>query len=268
MIHKSISRLAGLVVVGFILTTCSDRQSLVPATPLRFRLKATTDSVSGSRTEYVYDSQNRLLSFTREDNSKASFLQDEQNRYQQFDYIPGSLIPGSPPRRTKFIYKQNKPDFTTETYILQNGVETFTFLRNYTFDSTNHLIQIRQTDRDGALFRNYKYEYVGDNITTEQVGPYGRFSVSYFYTYDDKPNPYYGLIAPNSILTTNSPTSNEDYRWGTRQFSRNNVVKTNYVTETYRSEYKYNDQGLPVEETDFAFRGNVVAKVAFMYESY
>ena len=160
-----------------------------------------------TRAEYTYDQQNRLVSSSRSDGRRRSFSYDQLNRYQQSEYTPGSSSTNSPqnvPQRTKFIYNQNRNNFIAETYVLQSGTETLVLLSYYSFDAANHLIQVRKTGPAGNLVRLYRYEYTGDNITTEVVGEEtrpGRSPLMYFYTYDDKPNPYYGLIAPDDDFT-------------------------------------------------------------------
>jgi hypothetical protein len=271
MSYRALGKLVGLMLLGFVLTTCSDHQLEPPTTPSRFRLKATSDSVSGSRIEYNYDVNNRFVSFTREDGSVGSVLYDNQNRYQQFDYRPGPST-STPPRnslaqRINFFFKPNSKDFTTMTSFFPNGVESFAYYRHYFFDTTSHLTLIQKAALDGFIGGYLSYEYTGDNITTEAPGPPSRINYPYYYTYDDKPNPYYGLITPYSLSTPGGQF--ESYRWSAHQYSRNNVTEARYVTQIFPSRYKYNNQGLPIQQTDFSDGGRrITAQITFTYETF
>ncbi|QKZ15035.1 hypothetical protein [Spirosoma sp. KUDC1026] len=272
MSYQALGNLVGLILLGFVLATCSDHQLQPPTSPLRFRLKATNDSVSGSRVEYNYDVHNRFVSFTREDGSVGSVLYDDQNRYKQFEYRPGpstsTPLRNSYAQRVDFLFKPNSKDFTTVTYFFPNGVESFAYYRHYFFDATNQLTLIQRAALDGFVGGYFSYEYTGDNITTEAPGPPSRINYPYFYTYDDKPNPYYGLITPYS-LATSSGGQLEGYRWAVQQYSRNNVTETKYVTQIFPSRYKYNSQGLPVQQTDFSDGGRkITAQITFTYETF
>lgn len=274
--RQALRKLIGLILVSVVLTACSDHQLQPPTTGLRFRLKATYDSVSGSRIVYDYDARNRFVSFTREDGSVGSVLYDDQNRFLQFDYRPGSST-STPPRnslaqRTNFFYKSNSPDFTTVTFFYPNGVESFAFYRHYTFNAVNHLTDIQNAALDGVITGFRSLAYTGDNITTERIGPSRAYNI-WSYTYDDKPNPYYGLITPYSLIILRiNGRSSEDDSWVVRQYSRNNVTSATLLSATYPSQYKYNSQGLPIQETDFSDGPDggrrITAQTTFTYETY
>jgi hypothetical protein len=270
MCHRRLPKLVSLLLLSSSLWTCSDHRSR-PVDPLQVRLKVTDGIPAGttpSRTEYTYDQQNRLLLSTRPDGRRRTFSYDQLSRYQLSEYTPGSSSTNSPqkgPQRTKFIYNQNSRNFIAETYVLQNGIESLVLLSYYSFDAANHLIQVRKTDPVGNLVRLYRYEYTGDNITTEVVGEesrFGRTPLTYFYTYDDKPNPYYGLVAPDDDFTE------VDNRAGVRRYSRNNITKITFVTIDVVSRYVYNSQGLTVSVTDSTSGRGVTAQGTFTYEPY
>lgn len=271
MSYQALGKLIGLMLVAFVLATCSDHQLEPPTTPLRFRLKATSDSVSGSRVEYKYDVHNRFVSFTREDGSVGSVRYDEQNRYQQFDYRPGPST-STPPRNSRaqritFLFQPTSKDFTTATFFFPNGVESFAYYSHYFVDATDHLTLIQRAALDGSIGGYLGYEYTGDNITTESPGPPSRINYPYFYTYDDKPNPYYGLITPYRLATPAGQF--ESYRWAAQQYSRNNITQASYVTQIFPSRYKYNSQGLPIQQTDFSDGGRqITAQITFTYETF
>ncbi len=270
MDQKRLLKLVILLLVSSCLWTCSDHRS-PPLDPLRVRLKATDGippGTSPSKTEYTYDQQNRLASSSRPDGRRRLFSYDQLNRFQQSEYTPGTSPTNSPqnvPQRTKFIYKANSHDFTAETYVLQNGVETLVLLSDYSFDAANHLVEVRKRDPAGNLVRLYRYEYTADNITKETVGEQtrpGRIPDMFFFTYDDKPNPYYGLIAPDDDFTE------VDNRAGVRRYSRNNITKTTFVTIDVISRYVYTSQGLPLSVTDSTTLRGITAQGTFTYEPY
>lgn len=263
-------KLASLLLMSLVVWACTDHETDPPNAD-HFRLKTTNVVVRGgapSLTEYGYDAQNRLILSRRANGPSRSFSYDAQNRYQSSEYTPpsGAVSPDNVVQRTRFMYESASKNFVAETYVVQNGIETL-FLRSYyTVDANNDVTQIRKTDPQGNLVRLYRYEYTGHNITTEivgeegKVGP-GRGALFYFYTYDDKPNPYYGLVGPNNDLTE------ADNNAGVRRFSQNNVTRLSFTTDVTNSYYTYNSLGLPVSVKDSAFQ-SLRAQTTFSYESY
>lgn len=98
------------------------------------------------------------------------------------------------------------------------------------------------------------YSYLNGNITKEGNQSCGRCSLSTItYQFDDKPNPFYGLIGPGITEV--------------RRSSRNNVVRSFYAfapqpdQETLLS-YEYNAQGYPTKATSSG------GEVRFEYKRY
>ncbi|MBD2755392.1 RHS repeat protein [Spirosoma validum] len=229
-----------------------DHQSR-PISPLKVRLK-TTDNVNFGgfpfKTEYNYDANNRVTSFTTSIGSKGVYQYDEQNRYKLFDYYPNASDQ-TVAEETYFVYNTSDNNFQANTGVLRNGFfEGVRESRNYILNANKRVLQF--TGFANMIYNGEVYDYTGDNITS--VGFVStRVVEKYNYEYDDKPNTYYGLIAPDIS--------------GLRRFSRNNVTKIirdNDKVVIAEYTYEYNAQGLPTKMKEKNGPGQVI----YTYESY
>ncbi len=232
--------------------SCIDHQ-FNPLSPSRMRLKTTNNINFGGfpfSTEYNYDASNRVTSFTTSIGSKGVYQYDEQGRYKLFDYYPKASDERYA-EETYFVYNTSDNNFLANTGILRNGFfegtrESF----SYRLDADRRVLGFNGFPQ-GGVYTGESYFYTGGNITKVDYVA-GRVITSITYEYDDKPNPYYGLIAPDIGAT--------------RRFSRNNVTKIidrdGVVTGEYT--YEYNAQGLPIKQKE----KNGPGVVEYTYESY
>ena len=242
----------GIILVGSILACTDHLPPLPPLAPAsaRLRLKSTNNSNSTSlpfSTEYTYGSNNRVSSFTTTLGSKAVFSYDDQNRYSRFNYYY-KLTDESNGETTRFIYNSGDAGFSQNTDFIKNGVNNGNLLPVvYKLDGNSRLVS--KTTSSSPANASETYTYTGDNITTV-VSVSGPSTTTTKYEYDDKPNPYYGLIAPDI--------------GDIRRFSRNNTTKIINGAVSTEYVYEYNAQGLSTKIS--AKDGTVLTRLT--YESY
>ncbi|MBC3785683.1 hypothetical protein [Spirosoma utsteinense] len=133
-------------------------------------------------------------------------------------------------------------DFTSTTEITH---ET----RSYGLDNSHHITSFSNGLTNGYLSNSY--QYTGDNITSG-VFIQGRNLENLTFDYDDKPNPYFGLIMPVAGI--------EEYL----TYNRNNIIKITYNGIPIEYVYEYNAQGLPTRVA----RKDGLGETRFTYESY
>lgn len=210
---------------------CTDHLSR-PTSPQRLRLKTVTSTNTDgttTQTTFEYDVQNRLVAYNDYTGLRNTITYDAQNQYQQIDNSVS---------RTYFTYQssQNGMLVTAKRYVLDVGerlVETYT----YGFDAGNRLTNstyVQGTVANPNLVTQSEttYAYTGDNITTVTVKALRNTRID-TYQYDDKPNPFYGLIGPGVDEL--------------RRFSRNNATQLGIQPTIV---YEYNAQGLPTRIGD------------------
>ena len=248
--------LTGVLLICSVLA-CTDHR-LNPVAPSGLRLKTTLNVNSGSspfNTEYTYGSNNRVTSFTTTLGTKGVFTYDEKNQYKQFNYFY-QLADESRGERTLFQYSQDGNSLTVNTNFFENGNQGSIFkTTRYEFDADKRLLGSSTGDGPGSTVETSTYQYTGGNITSQSIIANGTTRIT-AYEYDDKPNPYYGLIAPDIGEI--------------RRFSRNNVTKITDVTPGEPQRvfgeyfYEYNAQGLPQKQ----ILRTGTQMVLFTYESY
>ncbi len=264
------------------LFACTDHRLGGPASPARLRLQS-LQSVTQSATltgtatylyTYSYDSQNRPVSVNRTIagvNSLAVIAYgDPQQKYTDVINDTRTLYleyPDPADQRggtiTPYPSMVNGTSFNTTKYGLFNAkIYTSTVVRNYfyTFNASQQLTEYSDAG-NGTDVNTFKYTTTGNNITAEQYSySAGRGDAgSASYTYDDKPNPLFGLMDPTISYT--------------QRLSRNNVLtKTNASLRNFNSglttyAYEYNGQGLPTKRTA-TYNGSVIETLTYNYESY
>ena len=227
--------------------SCTDHLSR-PASPQRLRLKTTTSTFDGTTTQtsFEYDAQNRQVAYSQGD-VRGTITYDAQGQYQQIDETRPNGV-----TRTRFTYQSSAQgrEVTAIVYGVTpvNGreLESLIETRTYNFDANNQLTRSSYTAGEliGASTTFTTYSYTGTNVTTVEAGS-NRTVYTYLYEFDDKLNPYYGLIGPGIDEV--------------RRFSRNNPIKYTPVPSAGNTySYEYNVQGLPTR----------IDNTTLTYESY
>lgn len=241
--------LALFLMVGLL--ACTDHR-LRPLSPLGFRLK-TVEIVNGLTTTFNYDSGNRVESYSRSNGGQGLFYYDDQSRYLRYD-VPSTQIPGQG-ERARFTYLPNTNGFNVNlnTYISGSSIEFQFEQRSYGVDDNKRVTGF--TNNGQSRLETQSYEYTGDNITTA-VFTVLRTRSTRIYEFDNKPNPYYGLIVPgvDDFIT----------------YSRNNITKVTTVSSNgspfvvAEYVYEYNERGLPTR----VINKDGTQDVRFTYESF
>lgn len=230
-----------LLITGSAISCTEKIQQITP--PL-LRLKTTNNIQYGGspwRTEYVYDPMGRVNSFSLSLGTKGLFYYDEQNRYQRIDYLyrPGISTEGETRR-----YTYTADGFTVRVSKMMDGNPTTELqTKVYEVDTQGHLVSITTSSPGGSELETF--EYTGDNITRQQFAS----GLEVRYEYDDKHNPYFGLVAPDISVI--------------RQFSRHNITKlsTNGRSPAEVS-LTYSTENFPVKLTE----KNGPGEVHYTYE--
>ncbi|GAB4049976.1 hypothetical protein [Spirosoma litoris] len=255
----NLSYLFVLVALAGSLFSCTDHRLGGTLSPVKLRLK--TIQSGAAITTYAYDSQNRLATITKSDGSLNALSYDDAGK--QYTYF--SEYPKASDQTTGLItlypYNLSGTSFSATQYPIVNSA-TFFPVKNatfsYGFDTNKHLTGFYKSDgADNASARGgASYTFVGENISTSSPF-FGRTtSPAYSYQYDDKINPFFGLFDPAI-----DPV---------QRFSRNNVVKADYPSNTAMSmtyEYEYNQQNLPTKRTTKQ-AGTITEVTTYTYESY
>lgn len=266
------------------LTSCTD-QSLPDPVPLaRLRLKqvvGTAPDGSPINTTYTYDSLNRLSSIQRRDGSLSLISYNNPDKLLLFyvDYPKANdrsfgsvtLYPYDLRQNERSVVVGNMYFFSTGPlgFDLNSSLASLALKTHYTdftysFDVKKHLIHYRQSvPPAGVELDRSTYEYTHENITSVAQSSFDvtsgrlRSQTSSLLEYDDKPNPYYGLLD-----TTIDPQL---------RFSTNNVIKNALTSSAAPStlevyKYEYNQQGLPIKST--LDRSGKSYITNYTYESY
>lgn len=254
------------------LFSCSDHQLGGPTSPVRLRLRSIQSAAQIAGTTfsysytYGYDSLNRPVSINRINNAQTSravidYGGTNATRISYLDYPD----PASQQSNSITSYPSNwqGADFTTTKYgLIGTNTNTSVVLRSYQFSFDADKQPSAYTDRGlGIDLSVFGYRSANGNVTSEQYSysaGHGDFGTA-TYTYDDKPNPLFGLLDPTVSLI--------------QRFSRNNVLtRTNASGRSNQSgvtsyAYEYNAQQLPTKRTA-TYGGAVVETLLYTYESY
>lgn len=257
---KTILRISvtALVLVT-LFSACTDHLSR-PLSPQRLRLKTIIEDGIIKQmfsTTFEYDAQNRQTGYTHvtyypgaEQTSHASITYDAQGQYQRIDQEirngTGALVANT---TSLFTYRPDGQGGKFMTVNLYDRAQStvspdFTQQITYQFDANNRLVRSDFIQYSGATPLTYLYTYTGDNITqSELIDP----NIITTNTFDDKPNPLYGLISQSIGLDMSN------------QFSRNNIL-----------ERKTNEGGGGTNGAEYNAQG-LLSKLNlnnFFYESY
>lgn len=230
-----------LLITGYAFSCTEKIQQITP--PL-LRLKTTNNIQYGGspwQTEYVYDPMGRVGSFTLSLGTKGVFYYDEQNRYRQIDYL---YRPGLSTEGETRSYTYTADGFTVRVSKMMNGNPTTELqTKVYKMNEQGHLVSIATSSPGGNELETF--EYTGNNITRQQFAS----GLEVRYEYDNKPNPYFGLVAPDISVI--------------RQFSRNNIIKlSNNGRTPAEVTLTYNAEGFPLK----LIEANGPGEVHYTYE--
>lgn len=274
----NIRSLAICLLLAINLFSCIDHRLGGPSSPVQLRLRSVQRTAQNGGTNYTYtynyDSQNRPVSIDRIINGTNRLAViaygDPQLRYV-------NTLPEA--NRTFYVEYSNPADqtqgqatlyplpldgvsFTAKRYSLLNGKVYYSIYDRtyqYNFDATKRINSFSEIGSTSPIDQNnYSYAYSGDNVTSEQFSTAAGHGVrgTATYTFDGRPNPFFGLLDPSIDPTT--------------RFSRNNITSVTYSTTSLPNvayAYEYNAQGLPTKRTA-TYGGAVTETLLYTYESY
>ncbi|GAB3787396.1 hypothetical protein GCM10028818_52300 [Spirosoma horti] len=232
-------------------------------------------------TTYSYDSLNRLSSIQRSDGSLSLISYNNPDKLLLFyvDYPnPADRTSGSVTLYPYDLGQSSRSVVVGNAYFFSAGAQGFDLSSTlaslnlkthykdvtYALDATKHLLRYSQSvPPGGAELERSEYGYTQENITSVVQSSFDvssgklRSQTSFVLAYDDKHNPYFGLLD-----TALDPRL---------RFSANNVL-TNTLTssaapsfnDVYR--YEYNQQGLPIKSS--LERSGTTYTTTYTYESY
>ncbi|MFD2569950.1 hypothetical protein ACFSUS_04845 [Spirosoma soli] len=244
------------------LWSCTDHRLNENQQP-RLRLKRTISTVPGSAgtTEFFYDAQGREASFVSGD-YKGIFEYANTNRIQRFFFIiPGGSFPGE---YNLFTYNSANPEggvnvlTSTLRAIINGDYIKGDERRNYTlYPIVNQKGQFSEVPVNSPFGVTSDLTYAGNNLIQKITRPLrAGLTTNVTYEYDDKANPFYGLIGLEGVSGIPS------------LYNRNNVTKVttevqgNPTPQIVVTQYEYNAQGLPTKATTGG------GEIRFEYETY
>lgn len=258
----------GLVVLCVALTlfACSDHRLGGALSPARLRLKSFT---SGSNTTmYTYDNQNKVSTIARPDGSLGVFLYDDPSKKSIYFYEYPN--PADKSKGTVTVYPTDLQPLTLPpgTYLIvgkRYGTVGLAFINqvnltpdklfSYYFDANKRLASYSTSDGNntGTSVQQTVPMFTNENITQSDYSAKGAGLTTTTLAYDDKTNPFFGLMDPSIDVI--------------ERYSRNNRVKTSVPSynELREYTYEYNAQGLPTKRT---LTTGGVEVTMFTYEAY
>ncbi|CCG98055.1 hypothetical protein FAES_0041 [Fibrella aestuarina BUZ 2] len=191
---------------------------------------------------FAYNAGNQLLTYT-----------------YQYPYVDGQ---GTLGERTAFSYRPQSSGsggptveilFAQTDFVKSDG--TYQLLKHTTSTLVNGLVSTVRTEATtaGSAATTDQYTIESGNLTAIRAVS-GPDQIENF-TFDDKPNPFFGLFGPDVTPV--------------RRYSRNNVTEATVryssgSVRTYTISYTYNEQGLPIT----AQTSNTSSRILFEYEAY
>jgi len=191
---------------------------------------------------FTYNASNQLASYTYQ----YPYLDSQGFAGEQtvFSYSPQGSGPGQP--TTDILFAQTdfvKPDGTRQ--LLKHTTSTL-------FGGVVSTVRTEATTA-GSTATTDQYTFEGGNLTAIKAltGP-DQYET---FTYDTKPNPFFGLVGPDITPM--------------RRYSRNNLTEATVryssgSVRTYTISYTYNEQGLPIT----AQTSSTSSRILFEYETY
>ncbi len=194
---------------------------------------------------------------------KGLFTYNASSQLATYDYqYPTADSQGYTSERTVFSYspQNNGPGqpavtilFAQTDFVKPDG--THRLLKHTTSALFSGVVSTVRTEAAsvGSTATTDQYTFDAGNLTTiKTIIGQDQYET---YTFDDKPNPFFGLFGPDI-----SPV---------RRYSRNNVTEATVrypsgSVRTYTITYTYNAQGLPIT----AQKSDTSARILFEYEAY
>jgi hypothetical protein len=249
-----------------LLTACEDHR--IPAVQ-RFRIKIIRTLEPGpyntrlSTETYSYDSQGRLAQFVSgteinpvspiSDSSRTAIHYDGQGRIENIFRETHDLV-----NTASGVVNIWRPDFNSTYEYDTNGNITVMKLFGITKDRSRspNLLEVLQFEYDGTKFPvkvlytapsansqwTERYTYSGDNIVNVERSDNRAAPVTKAYQYDNKLNPFYGLLTGNvgndafiALNRNNVVTSDKNYFYDTNGFL-SKVIDASGIVSTYEYE--------------------------------
>lgn len=277
-------RLFCWLIWGLWLTGCGSDYSVLPGkptpdqkeepakTPQHLRIKRIVYEGTwgiGTTTEFEYGSNGKVSEarYVGHDVGngapKGLFAYTAGNQLASYEYrYPVADSQGQTGEQTAFSYllKDNGPGQPKSTVLFAqtDAVKTdgtHKLLKHTTSELINDLVSTVRYEAItvGATATVDEYGFSSGNLLTIRtfIGP----AQTEAYTFDDKPNPFFGLFGPDVTPV--------------RRYSRNNVTGATLRypsgnVQTYTISYTYNEQGLPI----IAQPSGTSARLRFEYEAY
>jgi hypothetical protein len=240
--------------------------------PVQYRIKRIVYEgfwAIGATTEFEYGSNGKVSQarYVGYDSGRGApkglFTYNAGNQLASYDYLyPYADSQGYTGERTVFSYspQNNGPGQPTATilfaqtdFVKPDG--THRLLKHTTSALFNGLVSTVRTEAAtiGSTATTDEYTFEAGNLTTIKT-IIGQDQYETF-TYDDKPNPFFGLFGPDITPV--------------RRYSRNNVTGATVrypsgSVRTYTISYTYNNEGLPVT----AQWSDASSRLLFEYEAY
>lgn len=212
MKYRSLLKLTVCLIFTLLITSCQDER--VAPDGKRYRLKTYRTLAFRSDNIYTfnYDATGKISDYvisTDYSIQNATPHYDAQNRLVDIDILKGL---GTYARRKTYEYNSNGNIAIARFYSDPYDTGDFKLDQTYTFEYTSTKMPSKVTtiNSDNST-QAVEYIYDHENIVKVDFFDNGVSTFSSQYTYDDKPNPLYGLIE----LGPSSET-----------FSKNNTVST------------------------------------------
>ena len=274
MKFTSLQKWAFVALITSLLTSCQDHRQVTD--PQRFRLKKTVGSPivlppNDDIITFIYDynAQGKLTIELSSFSSPAgvvrslrtsTFTYDSQTKLTRIDsqFIPetGTLY------RYDYIYDANG-NIATETFSADvdkphTGNYQVISKKTYTYNGSlfpaTMTSEILPATRSSELGKQ-EYTYSNGDIVKQVFTPKNpnQTTTTGIYQYDDKPNPYYGLIRGDGF--------------GTGSFSKNNLI--GFVPQgNDLTTYTYNSLGLVTKRVAHISGFNYDLQTTYEYEAY
>lgn len=260
----SIKALISLTIL-IILTACQDHKD-VPGIE-RFRLKKTTFTVpffkQNTTVTYTYGNTGLLekeISLNEFENAPSLtrtrtsiFTYNTQNRLIRIDRKENPDTDENAVTRFEFIY-DNADNISTQLISVdrdspRTGRYVVTSQTSYTYNSNRFPATLTTTlpQRPSSSTQSSAFTYTNGNLTQEVVSNTNDQPRTFVYQFDNKINPYYGIIRSEGILISFIA-------------SKNNFIKPNTI-------FTYNSKGLLIQENSTPPNG-VPSQTVYDYETY
>jgi hypothetical protein len=213
----------------------------------RLRLKRTISTSPGlpGTTEFLYDQQGRQSGYVYlGDTAKFTYDADDRITNILLAYLTRDNITGE---QTVFTYDNAQRQVRATLSLLTTVNGQYTPLRSikistYSLDDKNQPVSFTDTAPQSGGSSVYEQTFDSGNMTRSVSQSGSSNQVASDFTYDNRLNPFFGLIGPGI--------------GDMRRFSRNNVLKLSMIDkfgspsqgqprDIYSIQYEFNEQGLP-----------------------